>query len=263
MWVSALCVFRRLDIYSCDQPAEAKGYFSQIPGKKCRSCIYKGTIHGVYSHEEQHHPDLPRSRRKRRKKAEEGNAAFKTSVWAFSPSEYCSDCSVAFWVWIGAAEVSDTTLYNRPACFFKNTSKLMSSSKTCPCHCPKCNGMLVSVRAERNHRNGPAIRQFEAAQRKPGRQKHRRTVAGPSLSSHDNPELPEDHANTGAGDGGVDVDMDNGRDQIVVNDALPVRHSIFLWVYLNSVFTNWKGVSQLERASHFSRFASGGRSTQR
>ena len=113
---------------------------------------------------------------------------------------------------------------------FENPSKLMSSSKTVSCHCPKCNGMLVSVRTERNHRNGPAIRQVEAAQRKPGRQKHRRTVAGPSLSSDDNPELPDDHPNTGAGNGGVDIDMDTGRDQIVMtkDDALPVRHSIFL-----------------------------------
>lgn len=28
-----------------------------------------------------------------------------------------------------------------------------------PCYCTKCNGILVSVRTERNHRNGPLIRQ--------------------------------------------------------------------------------------------------------
>ena len=28
-----------------------------------------------------------------------------------------------------------------------------------PCYCPKCKGTLVSVRTERNHRNGPIARQ--------------------------------------------------------------------------------------------------------
>jgi len=37
----------------------------------------------------------------------------------------------------------------------------MSSSNKVPCYCTKCKGGLVSVRTERNHRNGPlaAVRQ--------------------------------------------------------------------------------------------------------
>jgi len=66
MWVLVLFAFRRLDIYSCDQPDYAEEYFSQIQGTQCRSCLYKGTDGGVYRHETTYHRDLPR--RKRRKK---------------------------------------------------------------------------------------------------------------------------------------------------------------------------------------------------
>jgi hypothetical protein len=113
---------------------------------------------------------------------------------------------------------------------------LMSSSKNVPCYCPKCNGMLVSIRTERNHRNGPAIRQIEAAERKPGRQKRRRTAASPAPSSDDNPELPNGHADTD-GHGAVeehalaDIDMD-----IVMTDN-NVKHFIHLSLF-EYVFTN-------------------------
>ena len=47
------------------------------------------------------------------------------------------------------------------------------SLKRC-CYCPKCDGLLVSERTERAHRNGPAFRQLEAALRQPGRQKRQK-----------------------------------------------------------------------------------------
>jgi hypothetical protein len=110
--------------------------------------------------------------------------------------------------------------------------------------------MLVSVRTERNHRNGPAIRQVEAAERKPGRRKRQRTATSPAPSLDDNPELPNDHTNDEAGDGGMEehTDTDMSGDQIVIAednlDGLQVRHTLYsnLKIYSQIVIT--LGISQ-------------------
>jgi hypothetical protein len=48
-----------------------------------------------------------------------------------------------------------------------------------PCHCPKCNGILVSVRTERNHRTGPMVRQQNI--RPAAGRKGRRAITEPAV----------------------------------------------------------------------------------
>jgi len=47
------------------------------------------------------------------------------------------------------------------------------------CHCPKCNGTLVSVRTERSHRNGPISRQQNL--RPAAGRKDKRAITGPTV----------------------------------------------------------------------------------
>ncbi len=64
------------------------------------------------------------------------------------------------------------------------------------CYCPKCDGLLVSERTERAHRNGPAFRQLEAASRQPasGRQRHGPNVEPPTNLLQPNTNLNVSHS---------------------------------------------------------------------
>ena len=69
------------------------------------------------------------------------------------------------------------------------------------CYCSKCDGLLVSERTERAHRNGPAFRQLEAASRQPGRQKRQKLDETPELElSSDSPQFSDTNINVGDSD---------------------------------------------------------------
>jgi len=83
-------------------------------------------------------------------------------------------------------------------------------------HC-YCDGLLVSERTERSHRNGPPFR-LEAASRQPGRQKRQK------LERSFDHLLPD--ANLNFGHSEVDLDVENGEQIATVEQDVNILNLI-------------------------------------
>jgi len=89
----------------------------------------------------------------------------------------------------------------------------MAPPKQVPCLCPKCKGGLVSVRTERNHRNGPAVRQIEASLGRKNKTKHMRASLDLNDPVATGQSVPADIANRGQPSDLEDIVMQDFRDE--------------------------------------------------